>query len=76
MSGPNIRNAAGANSTTSAAVRASTSLGSLSSAHGSVVDGFTLTGLAYLGGGSGKADNGVVETTVAAENPILITQTR
>uniref|UniRef100_A0A915L5Y1 Uncharacterized protein n=1 Tax=Romanomermis culicivorax TaxID=13658 RepID=A0A915L5Y1_ROMCU len=38
--------------------------------------GFTLTGIAYFGGGSGKADNRVgAQTTAAAENPILITQT-
>uniref|UniRef100_A0A915JNI1 Uncharacterized protein n=1 Tax=Romanomermis culicivorax TaxID=13658 RepID=A0A915JNI1_ROMCU len=38
-----------------------------------VVDGFTLTGITYFGSSSGKADNRVgAETTVAAENPILI----
>uniref|UniRef100_A0A915KZL6 Uncharacterized protein n=1 Tax=Romanomermis culicivorax TaxID=13658 RepID=A0A915KZL6_ROMCU len=30
-----------------------------------VVDGFMLTGVAYLGGGGGKVDNGVTETTAA-----------
>uniref|UniRef100_A0A915HGN4 Uncharacterized protein n=1 Tax=Romanomermis culicivorax TaxID=13658 RepID=A0A915HGN4_ROMCU len=35
----------------------------------SVVDGFTLTRVAYFGSGRGKADNGVgAETTAAAEN--------
>uniref|UniRef100_A0A915HRI7 Uncharacterized protein n=1 Tax=Romanomermis culicivorax TaxID=13658 RepID=A0A915HRI7_ROMCU len=41
-----------------------------------IVGGFTLTSVAYFGGGGGKADNGVsAETTAAAENPIPITQT-
>uniref|UniRef100_A0A915JM57 Uncharacterized protein n=1 Tax=Romanomermis culicivorax TaxID=13658 RepID=A0A915JM57_ROMCU len=42
----------------------------------SFVDRFTLTGLTYFGRGGGKADNRVrAETTAAAENPRLITQT-
>uniref|UniRef100_A0A915IQX7 Uncharacterized protein n=1 Tax=Romanomermis culicivorax TaxID=13658 RepID=A0A915IQX7_ROMCU len=40
-----------------------------------MVDGFTLTGVAYFSG-SGKADNEVgAETTAVAKNPIPITQT-
>uniref|UniRef100_A0A915L1R3 Uncharacterized protein n=1 Tax=Romanomermis culicivorax TaxID=13658 RepID=A0A915L1R3_ROMCU len=41
-----------------------------------LIDGFTLTSIVIIGGSSGRADNGVsAETTAAAKNPILITQT-